>query len=141
MARTTDRSTIGVVRAIVVGVAALGWSLAGAQAPSDHEPYGSGSEALAQRFGVQMNTSGTTDAANTIESSGGLVFTRECQLVVDHPITIGRDPSERINRVATSYGQALIGPVGTTAFLRFADTATYALDNATQDGGTDAPSL
>ena len=72
-----------------------------------------------------MNTSGTTDPANEDQKNGGLVFTRESQLVVDHPITIGRDPSERINRVETFYGQALIGPVGSTPFLRFADTATY----------------
>jgi hypothetical protein len=99
---------------------------------TDHEPFGSASEALAQRFGVGMNTSGTTDSANTDEKTGGLVFTREQQLVVDHPITIGRDPSERINRVATFFGQAIYGPMGSTAFLRFADTATYHSDNGPQ---------
>jgi hypothetical protein len=92
---------------------------------TDHEPYGSASDALAQRFGIVMNTSGTIDPANTDEKTGGLIFTRESQLVVDHPITIGRDPSERINRVETFYGQAVYGPVGSTGFLRFADTATY----------------
>jgi len=79
-----------------------------------------------------MNTSGTTDQANEDQKAGGLVFTRERQLVVDHPITIGRDPSERINRVETFYGQALIGPVGSTAFLRFADSATYESANGPQ---------
>ena len=92
---------------------------------TDHEPYGSASEALAQRFGVVMNTSGTLDPANIDEKIGALVFSRERQLLVDHPITNGRDWSEQINRVATFYGQALIGPVGSTPFLRFADTATY----------------
>ncbi len=96
---------------------------------TDHEPYGSASQALAQRFGVVMNTSGTTDPDNEDAKNGGLIFTRESQLVVDHPITNGRDPSERINRVETFYGQALIGPVGSTAFLRFADTATYESTN------------
>ena len=89
------------------------------------EPYGSASEALAQRFGVLMNTSGTNDPANMDQENGGLVFTRESQLILDHPITIGRDPSEYINRVKTFFGQALVGPVGSTPFLRFADTATY----------------
>ena len=96
---------------------------------TDHEPYGSASQALAQRCGVVMNTSGTTDPANEDTRNGGLIFTRESQLVVDHPITNGRDPSERINRVETFYGQALIGPMGSTSFLRFADTAIYETTN------------
>ena len=99
---------------------------------TDHEPYGSASEALARRFGVLMNTSGTTDAANEVQKSGGLLFARDSGLVIDHPITMGRDPSERINRVATFFGQALIGPVGSTPFLRFADTAAYPSTNGLQ---------
>jgi hypothetical protein len=92
---------------------------------TDHEPYGSASEALAQRFSVVMNTSGVDDPANSDQKTGGLVFSRERGLIADHPITIGRDPSERINRVETFYGQAVYGPVGSTGFLRFAETATY----------------
>jgi hypothetical protein len=99
---------------------------------TDHEPYGSASEALAQRFGVVMNTSGVDDPANEDRKNGGLVFTRDSGLVADHPITIGRDPSERINRVETFYGQAVYGPVGSTGFLRFADTATYDAANGKQ---------
>jgi hypothetical protein len=99
---------------------------------TDHEPYGSASEELARRFGVLMNTSGTTDPANQDPNSRGLDFTRESQLIVDHPITIGRDPSEQINRVKTFYGQALIGPVGSTPFLRFADTAISESANGPQ---------
>jgi hypothetical protein len=74
---------------------------------TDHEPFGSASVALAQRFGIVMNTSGTIDPANTDQKAGGLVFTRESGLVVDHLITLGRDLSERINRVETFYGQAV----------------------------------
>ena len=99
---------------------------------TDHEPFGSASEALAQRFGVVMNTSGTTDPANTDQKTGGLVFSRGSGLVVDHPITIGRDPSEWIDRVETFFGQAIYGPVGSTRFLRFADTATYESANGEQ---------
>jgi hypothetical protein len=99
---------------------------------TDHEPYGSASVALAQRFGIVMNTSGTIDPANTDQKAGGLVFARESGLVVDHPITLGRDLSERINRVETFYGQAIYGPVGSTGFLRFADTASYESANGQQ---------
>ncbi len=92
---------------------------------TDHEPFGSASVALARRFGVVMNNSGTTDPANDDQKTGGLNFSRERGLILDHPITIGRDPSERINRVMTFYGQAVYGPVGSTPFLRFSDTANY----------------
>src|SRR5262249_50432750 len=99
---------------------------------TDHEPFGSPSVALAQRFGVEMNTSGTIDPANEDPTRGGQIFTREKGLIEDHPITDGRDPSEQINRVETFYGQALSGPVGSTPFLRFADTATYESANGEQ---------
>ncbi len=72
-----------------------------------------------------MNNSGTTDPANDDQKTGGLNFSRERGLILDHPVTIGRDPSERINRVMTFYGQAVYGPVGSTPFLRFSDTAIY----------------
>jgi hypothetical protein len=42
----------------------------------------------------------------------------------DHPITRGRDESERINRVKTFTGQSLKGPPGSVSFLNFSATAT-----------------
>jgi hypothetical protein len=91
---------------------------------TDHEPFATASQPLATRFGVRMNKSGTADPANTDAKTGGLLFARENNLLLDHPITNGRDPSERLNRVMTFYGQGLIGPAGSTPFLKFADTAT-----------------
>ena len=82
----------------------LGWR----GASLDHRPRAVrlGVRGAAQRFDVAMNTSGTADPANDDQKSGGLNSRRESGLVLDHPITIGRDPSERINRVVTFYGQA-----------------------------------
>ena len=85
-----------------------------------------------------MNNSGTTDPTNDDQKTGGLNFTRDRGLILDHPITIGRDPSERINRVKTFYGQAVYGPVGSTPFLRFSDTAIYDSENGQQSAAAGA---
>ena len=52
-----------------------------------------------------------------------LIFARENDLLGDHPITWGRGPVEQLNRVVTYSGQSLMGPRGSVAFLRLADTA------------------
>ncbi|HVC98029.1 MAG TPA: hypothetical protein VND64_30440 [Pirellulales bacterium] len=88
---------------------------------TDHEPFGSASEELARRFGVDMSKKVTDDPDNSTKH--GLLFSREKDLVADHPITKGRDESERINRVLTFTGQSLKGPPGSVAFLKFAETA------------------
>jgi len=94
---------------------------------ADHAPFGVAADNLAKRFGVEMSKGYTTDSANSDKESGNpgfLVFTRESGLLADHPITQGRDSTERINRVITFTGQSLKGPEGSAAFLKLADTAT-----------------
>ena len=88
---------------------------------TDHPPFGSAADLLARRFGVDMSKGVTVDRMN--RSERGLLFARENHLLGDHPITNGRDESERVNRVLTFTGQSLKGPPGTIAFLNFADTA------------------
>jgi hypothetical protein len=44
-------------------------------------------------------------------------------LLLDHPITVGRSPSERLNRIVTFTGQSLTGPPGSVPFLKLADNA------------------
>ena len=59
-------------------------------------------------------------------SEGGdtsLVFSRQNQLLGDHPITRGRDESERVNRVQTFTGTSVKGPEGSVPILKLADTA------------------
>jgi hypothetical protein len=88
---------------------------------TDHEPFGSASDLLAGRFGVDMSNRVTFDPANRAEQ--GLLFARDKDQLGDHAITNGRDASERVNRVLTFTGQSLKGPPGSVAFLKFADTA------------------
>ncbi len=93
---------------------------------SDHWPIGSAMECLAQRFGVEMSKGRTLDPANRDSmrlSMSRLVFSRENGLLLDCPITRGRNESERIDRFETFSGQSLRGPEGCMAFLRLGDTA------------------
>lgn len=90
---------------------------------TDHEPFGSGSNELGKRFGVEMSLDVATDPAN--ETDRGLLFSRDKKQIGDHPIMTGRDKSEQVNRVLTFTGQSLKGPEGSVALLQFADTARH----------------
>ncbi|MGI8782338.1 MAG: hypothetical protein ACR2L2_01615 [Acidobacteriota bacterium] len=101
---------------------------------ADHRPFGAAAEILAQRFAVEMSQGYVFDTTN-LDTKGDyrneLTFTRENGGLADHPVTQGRDETERINRVMTFVGQSLRGPAGSAAFLRLADTAIDRQDLAT----------
>lgn len=92
---------------------------------ADHAPFGAAAANLGMRFGVDMSKGFTYDAKNSINESATsiLVYTREQNLLTDHPITRGRNDQERINRVIAFTGQSLKGPEGSAAFLKLADSA------------------
>jgi len=90
---------------------------------ADHAPFGGAAEILAKRFGVEMSKGYTFDKEHSSEVPSHLVFSRENKLLLDHPITQGRNPDERVNRVQTFTGQSLKGPEGTTNFLQLAPSA------------------
>lgn len=75
---------------------------------ADHAPFGGAAEELAKAFGVTMSKGFVFDEEHSVKGSPSLlVFSRENNLLLDHPITRGRNESERINRVQTFTGQAL----------------------------------
>ena len=90
---------------------------------ADHAPFGGAAECLAKRFGVGLSNGATSDPANSEGDETFLVFSRKNQLLADHPITRGRDDSERLNRVKTFTGTSLKGPAGSVPILKLADTA------------------
>jgi hypothetical protein len=90
---------------------------------SDHAPMGSAAECLAKRLGVSMSKGATSDPPHSEGQATFLVFTRQNQLLSDHPITRGRDQSERVNRVQTFTGTSVKGPEGSVPILKLADTA------------------
>ena len=65
---------------------------------ADHAPFGGAAAALASRFGVEMSKGYTFDPENSVAGSPTqLIFSRENKLLANHPITEGRNESERIN--------------------------------------------
>jgi hypothetical protein len=100
---------------------------------TDHYPWGAAAQNLAKRFGVGMSQGQTLDAQNSVPRfPSQLIFAHENELLGNHPIIIGRGPSEHVNRVMTFSGQSLLGPRGSVAFLRLADSAIdrYPVDNS-----------
>lgn len=93
---------------------------------TDHEPFGSASEELGKRFGVQMSLQVAVDPAH--EKDDALLFSRDANQLGNHPIMTGRNESERVNRVLTFTGQSLKGPAGSVPLLKFADTAVNSMD-------------
>lgn len=108
-----------------------------------HAPFGSAAAALAERFDVDVTKGFTIDSVHYDKESSDqteLVFNRDDGLLGDHPITRGRNTTERISRVMTFSGTSLKGPKGSVAFLKLADTAMDVLPpNRKQTSPEDAP--
>ena len=98
---------------------------------TDHAPMGSAAQCLAKRFDVNLSTGAVGDPKNSEGGETFLVFSRQNHLLGDHPITRGRDDSERVNKVQTFTGTSLKGPAGSVPILKLADTA---VDHSFGDG-------
>jgi hypothetical protein len=93
---------------------------------ADHAPMGAANQILAQRFSVDMSKMFTVDEQNyerESENPGFIVYTRESGRLADHPVTRGRNDSERVNKIIAFTGQSLKGPADSVAFMKLADTA------------------
>ncbi len=90
---------------------------------ADHAPFGAAAENLAKRFNITMSKGWVTDAEHTPPGARSLIFSRENKLLLDHPITQGRNETERIDRVLTFTGQALKGAQDAMSFLKLGEQA------------------
>ena len=93
---------------------------------SDHARFSVVSSVLSRRFEVDITNGYTIDPVKynkESEDQTELVFSRDNGLLVEHPITRGRDASEQIRKVITFTGTSLKGPQKSVAFLRLSDTA------------------
>ena len=91
---------------------------------ADHAPFGGAASVLANSFGVDMSKGYTFDPANSVAGNPTLlIFSRENKLLANHPITEGRNETERINLVRSFTGQSLKGPEGSVELLKLADSA------------------
>lgn len=92
----------------------------------DHEPTGVANAALAARFGVTLADGWAEDPDSTNHWAGCrgcLRFSRDNGLLASHPITEGRDSSERVRGVISAVGQSLGGPPNAVQLLRLGPTA------------------
>ena len=103
---------------------------------TDHQPTGAAAENLAKRFGIEMRNSIAIDKAESNHLKNymevNLEFSRDNHLLIECPITDGRDATERINRVVTFGGQSLKGPAESIGFLKLGDTAIDVLPSKEQ---------
>ena len=91
---------------------------------ADHAPFGGAASKLATKLGVDMSKGYTNDAANSFPGAPSLlIFSRENKLLAVHPITEGRNETERVNRVLSFTGQSLKGPEDGASILKLSDTA------------------
>jgi hypothetical protein len=93
---------------------------------ADHAPMGSANQILASRFEVDMSKRFTIDSENFEKESsnqGFIVYTRESGRLADHPITNGRNETERVNKIIAFTGQSLKGPANSKSIMSLAATA------------------
>ena len=92
---------------------------------TDHWPFGISVADFSQRFGVDTRGGMTADPEHYEASLGDthVVYSRANGLLGEHPITNGRNPAERIERVLVFTGQSLGVPEGASAFMRLGDAA------------------
>jgi hypothetical protein len=95
-----------------------------------HEPSGAAHANLARSFGVDLRNGATMDATpanNWIEGDAGclgcLKFTLENGLIGAHPVTRGRDSTERVTSVISAAGGSLGVSAGHHVLLDLGSTA------------------
>jgi len=93
---------------------------------ADHAPIGDAAQLLAQRFGTTLGNNFVFDTNPdnfTSEDVTELVFSERNQLLGQHPITHGRNESERLHRLVAFTGESVSIPKGSTALLMLSPTA------------------
>jgi hypothetical protein len=104
---------------------------------ADHSSCGEAARQLSLRFGVDMTNWYAEDNRPNhdpeTDNWGFLLFSRANGLLLDHPITRGRDDQERIDKVLTFTGQSLRPPPGSTTFLKLSPTAREYPKNPSPD--------
>ena len=112
---------------------------------TDHYPSSVAVRTLSVRFGVETGGGWTDDPphrrrlSNDGDVFGHLVFSRDNGLLGDHPVTRGRDASERVEAVVSTTGTSLAGPEGSVPILRLGPQAVDHLPTASAPATADDP--
>jgi hypothetical protein len=104
---------------------------------ADHAPTGKAAARLSARFEVGMTNGWAEDDRPNhdpvTDHWGYLLFARDNGLLGDHPVTRGRDASERVRRVVSFTGQALKPPPSGVPFLLLSPAARLYLKARSAD--------
>lgn len=104
---------------------------------ADHAPFGGAAELLAKRIGVSMSKGFVFDQANSRNGMPSfLVFSRENKLLMDHPITRGRNSEEQVNTIYSFTGQAVKNSDSAGDLLKLSATAKDAPERGATDGAS-----
>ena len=109
---------------------------------ADHSPFGIAANALSERLGVRMLDGHLKDAQNSDPDLPGpffLLFTRENGLLGVHEILAGRREEERIERIVTFGGQALLPSIPVQTLLALSASAEIVKDRDKPESGEPIP--
>jgi hypothetical protein len=91
---------------------------------ANHAPFGGAAAELGKVFGVEMSKGFVYDPEHSEADAPSILnYTRDNKLLLEHPITRGRDDSEKLNRVMAFTGQALKTSEPNAVFLKLGDNA------------------
>ena len=104
---------------------------------ADHYPFDRAMASLLRAFEVRIGEGIVADARhfdnsaqntwllqkNQLSATFWLLFTRQNQLLGDHPITNGDRAGERVERILSFGGTSVSGPDGAAVFLKLSDSA------------------
>jgi hypothetical protein len=112
---------------------------------SDHAPAGEAAASLAETLGVGMTNWWVEEPKShdpETDNWGFLVFSRENGQLLEHPITRGRNESERVKKITTFTGQALKPPPRSVSFLKLsAEAREYPWSTSPDDAFRSAANL
>jgi hypothetical protein len=92
---------------------------------ADHGPMGDASAPLARRFGVTLGNGFVLDTNPDNFNDNDpteLIFSEHNHLLGEHPITRGRDNSERLHKLVAFTGESVTIPRGAIAILTLSQT-------------------
>lgn len=97
---------------------------------ADHEPWGAAAFDLARKFGVLLSKGTAVEPGDKDSFYTIFTFSREKGNLLDHPVTIGRNKDEKVNKVQTWTGESMKAPEG-SGFLQLSEKA-FDLDPVTK---------
>lgn len=92
---------------------------------ADHMPFAGSGDQLAKAFGFRFRNGFATDSSQSLKAGNRRepdVFQFSDHTLTVHPVTSGRNASERVTKVSTFTGQGFLPPSDAVSLLTFKDS-------------------